>query len=131
MLCLQNSGVCDMCLCVDVITKLVTRLNTARTTKLMRFLQRMLSRIGYKGMPLQVKKTLGWEPVVPLKDGLALMVEDFAYRLGKSCCGSELTLWQSLCHMTVSMFCRCTGQEKPSRKFEPPEELSMHQLQCV
>ena len=31
----------------------------------------------------QVKKTLGWEPVVPLKEGLALMVEDFAHRLGE------------------------------------------------
>ena len=31
----------------------------------------------------QVKKTLGWEPVVPLKEGLALMVEDFARRLGQ------------------------------------------------
>ncbi len=32
---------------------------------------------------VQVKKTLGWEPVVPLKEGLALMVEDFARRLGQ------------------------------------------------
>lgn len=32
---------------------------------------------------IQVKKTLGWEPVVPLKEGLALMVEDFAHRLGQ------------------------------------------------
>lgn len=31
----------------------------------------------------QVKKTLGWEPIVPLKEGLALMVEDFAQRLSK------------------------------------------------
>ncbi|KAL3139472.1 UDP-glucuronic acid decarboxylase 2 [Trebouxia sp. C0009 RCD-2024] len=30
----------------------------------------------------KVKKALGWEPVVPLKEGLALMVEDFANRLG-------------------------------------------------
>lgn len=32
---------------------------------------------------MQVKQTLGWEPVVPLKEGLALMVEDFARRLSK------------------------------------------------
>ena len=38
----------------------------------------------------QVKKALGWEPVVPLKDGLALMVEDFAHRLGMSCCCAKL-----------------------------------------
>lgn len=33
-----------------------------------------------------MKRALGWEPVVPLKEGLALMVEDFANRLGKTGC---------------------------------------------
>lgn len=39
---------------------------------------------GHCGYLLKVKKALGWEPVVPLKEGLALMVDDFATRLGKA-----------------------------------------------
>lgn len=31
---------------------------------------------------VQIQKHLGWTPVVPLQEGLALMVEDFAHRLG-------------------------------------------------
>ena len=32
---------------------------------------------------VQIKTALGWEPVVTLKEGLALMVEDFSQRLSK------------------------------------------------
>lgn len=32
-------------------------------------------------MVMQAKKKFGWEPKVPLREGLALMVDDFADRL--------------------------------------------------
>ena len=52
----------------------------------------------------QVKKTLGWEPVVPLREGLALMVEDFAHRLGECTapvvhthvCQARIESWSAL-----------------------------------
>ena len=38
----------------------------------------------------KIKTTLGWEPTVPLKEGLQNMVDDFTKRLGEDVCEDAL-----------------------------------------
>lgn len=54
---------------------------------------------------VQVKSTLGWEPVVPLKEGLALMIEDFAHRLGKDKASSVIMV--RACGLRLKQFIAC------------------------
>ena len=43
---------------------------------------RPATHLRFGGNTLQVKKALGWEPKVPLREGLARMVDDFTKRCG-------------------------------------------------
>ena len=42
----------------------------------------MLGPVAHPRHAVQVKKALGWEPKVPLREGLARMVDDFTKRCG-------------------------------------------------